>query len=358
MTLENLFYEIENRLDKIDFDSLYKGFYRFQFALYNDEQAYLEGRYIDKPSNFIGNTSVKYEGKDIAIWHIVDSSPDLDVLTSKIVHEMLHAYQYSKQDERFADERSAMVKYHYDEINISTRLLEAELMQKCLIQDSPDDFNKLISLRKLRSERFVYEYDYESRIEQIEGTANYVELSALLQLDPGKAEMGWEKLYEDIVNPDKYFPMRVITYYTGAAFIACLRKYTDYDTDEFCKVPFAIGALERVKSDPSFTCLPEPDENVKKSLSAWRNQQREVITSTINKNELVLEGEYRLAGFNVYDACWDGRYAIISYFMGYIEGFEIPSTDEELFAKMKVLNGNYIAEVDEELRLFRVWRRD
>lgn len=100
-------------------------------------------------------------------------------------------------------------------------------MQKCLIQDSSEDFNKLISLRKLRSDRFVYEYDYESRIEQIEGTANYVELSALSQLNPRKAETGWEKLYEDIVNPDKYFPTRVITYYTGAAFIACLKKYSD-----------------------------------------------------------------------------------------------------------------------------------
>ena len=358
MTLENLYFEIEKRIDKIDFGSLYKGFYRFQFALYNDEQAFLECGYIDKPSGFIGNTAVKYEGKDIAIWHIVDASPDLDVLASKIVHEMLHAYQHAKEDKRFADERGAMVKYHYDEINMSTKLVEAELMQKCLTQDSPEDLKKLISLRKLRSDRFAYEYDYESRVEQIEGTANYVELSALSLLDPDKAKKAWEKLFEDILDSDNYFPIRIITYYTGAAFIACLKKYTDYDTDEFSNVPFAIGALDLDKSDSGVTCLPESDEKVKKSLNAWRSQQSEVITKAIEKNDLVLDGEYRLAGFNVYDACWDGKYAIISYFMGYIEGFELPTTDEEFFAKMKTLNGNFVAEVDEELRLFRVWRRD
>ena len=43
--LENIYFEIDKRLDKIDFDCLYKGFYRFQFALYNDEQA-LNGNFI------------------------------------------------------------------------------------------------------------------------------------------------------------------------------------------------------------------------------------------------------------------------------------------------------------------------
>lgn len=45
MTLENLYFEIEKRLDKLDFGSLYKGFYRFQLELYNDEQAFLGGEY-------------------------------------------------------------------------------------------------------------------------------------------------------------------------------------------------------------------------------------------------------------------------------------------------------------------------
>ncbi len=358
MKLEKLYFEIVKRLDNLDFGSLYKGFYRFQFALYNDDQAFFGGNYIERPSNFIGNTSVKYDGKDIAIWHIRDEAPDLDVLTSKIVHEMLHAYQNAKKDERFADERSAMVKYRYDEINISVSLMEAELMKRCLTQDSPENFNKLLSFRKLRSDSFAYEYDYESRIEQIEGTANYVELSVLSKLDSSKAKKGWVDLYKDIVNPDKYFPIRGITYYTGAAFMACLKKYTNYDTDRFSNVPFAIGALHLVESDSGVTCLPEADEKVNKSLNAWKNWQKEVITSAIDKDELVLDGEYRLVCFNVYDACWDGKYAIISYFLGYIDGFELPTTDEELFAKMKMLNGNYIAEVDEDLRLFRVWRRD
>lgn len=357
MTLEQLYCEIENRLNKIDFGSLYKGFYRFPFALYNDEQAFFEGKYIDKPSDFLGNTSVKFQGKDIAIWHIGDSAPDMDVLTSKMVHEMLHAYQNAKGDARFADERSAMVKYHYDVVNISARIREAELMHRCLTQDSPEDYKKLASLRKLRSTRFVYEYDYESRVEQIEGSANYVELMVLSQLDSAKASSRWEDLYKDITNPDKYYPIRAITYLTGAAFMACIKKYSDYDTDEIRSDPFAIGVLGLSESADATTSLPEADEKVKKSQEAWRSKQKDVIAAAIDCNDIILDGEYRLACWNVYDGCWDGKYAILSAFLGYIDGFELPATDEEFFAKMKMLNGDFIAEVDGQLRLYRVWRR-
>ena len=78
---------------------------------------------------------------------------------------------------------------------------------------------------------------------------------------------------------------------------------------------------------------------------------------TIEKGDLVLEGAYRLIAWNVYDAVWDGRYAVITAFIGYIEGGALPESDEELFAQMKIINGNFVAEVDADLNLTRVWRQ-
>ena len=44
------------------------------------------------------------------------------------------------------------------------------------------DFKEFLQIRKYRFETFRYEYHYESCVEQIEGTANYVELQCLKQL--------------------------------------------------------------------------------------------------------------------------------------------------------------------------------
>ena len=103
--------------------------------------------------------------------------------------------------------------------------------------------------------------------------------------------------------------------------------------------------------------LPGSNPRVEAALADWRKEGREIVTRAMEKGEMVLDGVCRLVAFNVYDAFWDGKYAVISAFIGYIEGMELLQTDEELFAQMKVLNGDFVAELDGNLRLSRVWRQ-
>ena len=353
MELSRAYREIEKRLQKIDFHSLYRGFSRFPFAVYNDTQACIDGKTVDKPGEFIANTAVKYNGMDTAIWYLIEESYDFDVLTSKIVHEMLHAYQNASGEKRWPDERAAMVKYRYEAANIGARLEEAACMRKCLEEEDPAAFARLLGLRKTRMERFPYEYDYEARIEQIEGSAHYVENAALAQLDPTKAAQGQERMFKDLANPVKYLPVRAVTYESGAAFIACLRKYTDLDTDAFTDMPFAIAAVAQ-----AVPCeIPEDDGRTAACIDEWRMGIRKVVAQALEKGNVVLEGPCRLAAWNVYDSVWDGQYAIITYFIGYIEGDELPNTDEEFLAQMKMLNGDFVVEVGEDLIMKRVWKR-
>lgn len=352
MELSRAYHEIEERLEKIDFPALFRGFSRFPFALYDDGQACVGGRIIEKPAEFLGNTSVMYDGAHTAIWKLSEGAYDPDVLTSKLVHEMLHAFQNASGEKRWADERAALVKYRYEEANFAARLEEAACMRKCLAEDAPDAFARLLSLRRARMERFPFAYDYEARIEQIEGTAHAVEHAALAQLDPGKAKESWERMLTALSDPARYFPVRAVTYLSGAAVIACLRKYTDLDTDAFTDVPFAVAALE--KAEPCG--LPEKDRRVAACLDEWRRKSREIVDRTLEKGETVLEGSYRMIAWNVYDGTWDGKYAVLTSLLGYVEG-EMPATDEELFARMKIINGDFVAEVDDELRMTRVWRR-
>ena len=353
MELRDAYHEIEERLGRIDFPALFRGFSRFPFALYNDTQACIGGEITGKPDSFLGNTSIRYNGAYMAIWQLSEGAGDFDVLTSKIVHEMLHAFQNASGESRWADERAAMVKYRYDEANFAARIEEAGCMRKCLAEDAPDAFSRLLGLRKARMARFPFVYDYEARIEQIEGTAHFVELEALAQLNPEKAKKRREQLLDMLSDPAQYFPVRPVTYLSGAAFIACLRKYTDLDTDGFTDTPFAVEAL--AQAQPS--ALPETDARVAACISKWRDEAQAVVDRTIEKGDLVLEGAYRLIAWNVYDAVWDGRYAVITAFIGYIEGGALPESDEELFAQMKIINGNFVAEVDADLNLTRVWRQ-
>lgn len=353
MDLAGAYQEIDKRLSRIDFPLLFRGFHRFPFALYDETRAYFDGAMIDKPAEFLGNTSVVFRGTHTAIWNLAEHTMDFDTLTSKIVHEMLHAFQNASGETRWADERAALVKYRYEAANVSARLEEADAMEKCLSEYAPEAFSRLLALRRARADRFPYEYDYESRIEQIEGSAHFVELAALAQLDPEKAALYRKRLFSELSDPARYFPVRAVTYLSGAAFIACLRKYTALDTDAFTDMPFSAEAI----ADAAPCALPEPGARVRECMDDWVGKTRARIEKTLKKGELVLDGDYRLFAFNPYDALWDGRYAVLSYFIGYIEGTAHPATDEELFSMMKILNGDFIAQLDEEMHFRRLWRQ-
>lgn len=353
MELAQAYREIETRLDRLDFPALFRGFSRFPFALYDENRAFIDGRYIEKPESFMGNTSVKLNGADTAIWKLAGEDWDFDVLSAKLAHEMLHAFQNASGEKRWADERAALVRYRYDEGNIAARLEEAACMKACLEGAAPDAFARLLSLRKARSLRFPFACDYEARIEQIEGTAHFVELMALEQLDGGKAKRRWAELLSALSDPARYFPARPVTYLSGAAFLACLKKYTSFDTDAFSDVPFSAAAAAGARP----CALPSGNPRAAACLEEWNGKLRDAAARAVEKGEIVLEGAYRMIVWNVYDAAWDGRYAVLTAFLGYIEDGALPETDEELFARMKILNGDFVAEMDENMRFIRVWRR-
>ena len=353
MDLAEAYRESEKRLSGIDFPLLFRGFHRFPFALYDETRAYTAGEMIDKPAEFLGNTSVMFRGAHTAIWDLTGNTYDFDTLTSKIVHEMLHAFQNASGETRWADERAALVKYRYDAENISVRLEEADLMEKCLSEYAPDAFSRLLALRKARADRFPYAYDYESRVEQIEGSAHSVELAALAQLDPEKAALFRKRLFSELSDPARYFPVRAVTYLSGAAFIDCLRKYTSLDTDAFTDTPFSVAAI----AGAAPCALPETGARVRECMDDWQEKTKTRIEESIEKGELVLDGDYRLYAFNVYDSLWNGRYAVLSGFIGYTEGTAVPATDEDLFSMMKFLNGDFIAQLDEDMHFSRLWRQ-
>ena len=92
MDLEQKYMQVKEAISALDLGRIWPGFKPLKFALYDDRECFFDGHYIDKTDAFLANTSIEYEGEQIAIWMF---QQDLDnaVLTSKLVHEMFHGYQ-------------------------------------------------------------------------------------------------------------------------------------------------------------------------------------------------------------------------------------------------------------------------
>lgn len=86
--MKNVYESIDGRLDDIDFTQIVDGFNRCSFALFDSEKAIIEGKIIDKPSQFVANSVAKYNNSLVATFYHKFLPKELDKATSLIVHEM------------------------------------------------------------------------------------------------------------------------------------------------------------------------------------------------------------------------------------------------------------------------------
>ncbi|MBQ1849658.1 MAG: hypothetical protein II139_04755, partial [Lachnospiraceae bacterium] len=212
---------MKDAIASLDLDSIWPGFKPLKFALYDDEKCFFDGHYIEKTDAFCANTSIVYEGEQIAIW-MVQQELDNAVLTSKIVHEMFHGYQSIMGWDCWPNELEALYNYQYDAENLSLKLRENELLLALSDHFDASALDELLAHRKRRSVKYPYEFSYESKVEEIEGTANYVEWQVLKQLDKTKAGALIEQMRAVLTKPEYLFPIRISSYFTGALMINAL----------------------------------------------------------------------------------------------------------------------------------------
>ena len=98
--LQTAYYGVANRLERIDFPSIWPGFSSGSFALFQEKLACLSGQLVPRPPEFRGNTSILWQGSPLAIWNL-EQEMDLDQLASYLVHELFHAHQLASGETRF-----------------------------------------------------------------------------------------------------------------------------------------------------------------------------------------------------------------------------------------------------------------
>lgn len=346
MKLNDLYSKLAEIISNLDYESIWYGFKPLKFALYDDENCFFDGSYIEKTDAFCANTSVSYNGEKIAIWK-VDGEIKTTVLASKIVHEMFHGYQTVQGWNCSANEMEALCRYEYSAENLTLKLRENDLLLSLLDGSDEAALRELMAHRKLRSEIYPYEYSYESKVEEIEGTATYVEWMVLKQLDEPEAKALTNRMRTVMTKPECLFPIRISGYYTGALMINALSSAGIYPFAADDR-PVGVSALKAVTpSDGGFPGKEVLFRNVSDAVDAFNKKSEEIIRSVLERNEVVLNGPLELVCVNIYDARFYKGYITSRYFLLY--------RDE---AGEKTIYGNYVIKLSDDKTISCVYRWD
>lgn len=311
MKLEQLYNEVKMLIEKVDFNVLWPGFKPLKFALYNEKDCYFNGEYIAKTNEFLANTAIEYNGEMIAIWNVMEDISPI-ILTSKIIHEMYHGFQRMNNESRFPDELEAIIKYRYDKINLGYKLKENRLIIELINNFNIDKFNNLLNIMKFRYTNYPYEFIYETMIEQIEGSARYIELNVLKQLSYNLYIKELDIIMKDIINPNKLFPIRIISYEIGALLFIILKEnniaFNDKFNDRLFIKELVLNA-SNINEDLNY--------NIGNIIEEYNNDSSIIINNAIKNNNVILDYETNLVGFNVYNARYYNGYIISYYFVMY-----------------------------------------
>ncbi len=343
MNIELLYGDVKNLIGALDFGKIWPGFKPLRFALYDDAKCFFDGGYVEKTDEFCANTSIVYKGEQIAIF-MVQGEQDAEVLCSKIVHEMFHGYQRINGWNCWPNELQALYRYEYDAGNISMKLYENRLLLDLLGGFDNEKYKELMSLKKLRSKLYPYQFSYEACVEEIEGTANYVELQVLKQLNPEKAAMEADRMRIQLTDPLRMFPVRISCYYAGALAVNAMRLAGCYPfiaekrpvITDVLKDPGIIGGNEKT-CDVFF-------KEASKAVENYRNETDAIIRSAVKNGETVLKGPFELTGVNVYNARCLSGYITSTYFLMYKD------TED------KMLRGNFVIKMKDENTIETVYR--
>lgn len=342
--LEELYNQISEAIAKIDFSKIWEGFEPLKFAVYNDDKCFFNGAFIEKTVDFCANTAIEYQGDIIAIWYVREEL-EIPVFASKIVHEMFHAFQEKRGWDCFANEKEAPFKYVYSEENLCLKLRENKLLLEILDNFDKEKYKEVLLSRKYRSEKYPYEFSYECAIEEIEGSANYVEWQVLKQLDEQKALEYVANTREYVTTPEDFFPIRITGYFTGPLMINAMKNAGDffYGAKDRPVISHILAGIEPVAK------IDMGDKNdiqiVKDALSSYSDETKRIVETAVANNEIVLKGPVELVSVNIGDTRYYNGYLTSRFFVMYRENGE-----------KKVIRDNYVVKMLDETTVDAIYK--
>jgi len=315
----NTLKQLKEKISDVNFHQLYPGFKQYTFALYNQDSVFFEEATIPWTTDFIGNTSIKYKGEQIAIWDLHYKIDDLDVFASKIVHEMFHAHQLTLGETRFPDELKGL-DYRYTKESISLLFHETKRLIEAVKHQKKEVFQDYLSLRKYRKSLYPMNVGYEDKIALVEGSARFVELMALRQLNDDTYQRSLEETFAYLSDPKNYLSIRKTSYDIGALVLVYCKEHAVFlDWSIKGKVETYFDLLLRdVK-------VLVPDEEALKLdtdfLDAYKKKEKILIQEIIDQPREVIKGD-KLVGFDPMNLVKTDGYYRSSHMIKILKGQE------------------------------------
>ncbi len=226
MDLIEAYHEVNDILDTLDFEALFKGFHKYRFALYNSKEIVLDGMVIPYQDEFRGNTAKKYEEEYIAIWNMeFDPVEDIERLAYLLVHEMFHCHQFMNKTTDYPSDLD-LLNYPDDIENFTKKYNENRYLANAYELRCNTMMRRFVCIREKRYKKYPSMVREEWKVETVEGMAEYIGLKALERINPEK--------YNDIINhylgilreeSNLLFDVRRISYYVGAIFFLCMDRF-------------------------------------------------------------------------------------------------------------------------------------
>lgn len=227
--MRELYKAVDMILDSLDFERIWPGFTKCNFALYNDNGVYFREEAAQYDQRFLGNTSIEYNGEFIAIWRVDNpTAEDPQLLAADLVHEMFHAFQSVHNESRWPNDL-LMLDYPENMDNFALRYSENLLLAHVFLADDTDSkknfLHRFMSARKYREGVIGDIIKQEYYTETVEGLADYAGSMALKQLSQEKYTGRINSYVEHLQNLDgRFFDIRRMLYFTGALFCIALSE--------------------------------------------------------------------------------------------------------------------------------------
>lgn len=313
----------------------WKNFQAYEFALYNKEKVYFSnGKVIDWNNRFIGNTAIKYEDNYIAIWNLdTIETIDIDVLSASMIHEMFHAFQYEKQEKRWPKEIDGLF-YEYNPENLSIKLEESKLLIELLDKFNQEKWDIFLRSRMFRKKHYSTQYDYETRIEVVEGMAEFVELEALKQLSKEKYNKRIENLKQSIIHKQSYLEVRILSYHVGSLLMTLCKENDIEHAHDISTETKTISDILIKRNDYMPLNLLKVDyfskiiqDKEKKEVQLFEKKREEMVHN--------IEGPFELVGFDPLNTIRLGNSLYCKHFIAYKNKGEIIFFTNECIVTLK-----------------------
>ena len=311
--LKQIYGKVNDLLEKLDYDSIWKGFSRKKIFLYQKDWVYSANKMFPWNEEFVGNSTIFWQNEQVAIWKIeeetdVNDENEMLYLAANLVHEMFHAFQMERKEERFPNDLKRLVCQEKGEdwyFEIRSNLLLTEAVNTMFEQGNHALRQEVLLDRcmQIRLEHACMNPELVEQIEYLEtaeGMAEYAGCMALKQLSPDLFEQRIKEYALKLVDHEYLSKNERTSAYLFGTLLLIVAKVAGFHI--FHQIgeetrSIGEGIREQIRMDRQ-TQIANYDQQFEEK-EQWKKIQIEAFAHGTSKDNLEeVKGDFHIVGYD------------------------------------------------------------